>query len=76
MTLASQDPNAPTPVPFTLLRDDEWRSAVTPEAPIAWAIGGLGLTAEGVVPAADWLLHNSQGKTTQQENGLHYLLNI
>jgi hypothetical protein len=47
----------------------------TPAAPVAWAIGGLGLTAEGVFPVADWLLDKSQGTTTQQENGLHYLLN-
>jgi hypothetical protein len=46
----------------------------TPAAPIVWAIGGLGLTAEGVVPVAELLLEKWQGKATQQENGLHYLL--
>jgi hypothetical protein len=25
VTLASQDPNAPTPVPFTSLRDEKWK---------------------------------------------------
>jgi hypothetical protein len=77
----SRDAWADTPRMKNVLRIAGIASAVTavvlgmvatPVAPIAWAIGGLGLTAEGAIPAAEWLME--KGETLQQENGLHYLL--
>jgi hypothetical protein len=47
-----------------------------PLTPVAMATAGLGLASGAAIPGAQWLLDWRDGKTTTQENGLHYLLGL
>jgi len=47
-----------------------------PVTPIALVLAGLGVTSASVIPGAQWLNEWREGKTSIQENGLHYLLRI
>ena len=48
----------------------------TPIAPIALASAGLAVVSGGAIPGVEWLMDFLEGKKTEQENGLHYLLRM
>jgi len=47
---------------------------ITPLTPIALATAGVALTSSTIVPGLEWLTDLRDGKKTDQENGLRYLL--
>lgn len=47
-----------------------------PLTPVALAAAGLGLASGAVIPGTEWMLDWRDGRSSAQENGIHYLLRL